>query len=313
MKFKIKYADQIVGFFSIAALAGLVILIFALGAKRNWFVKKNTYTTQFEAASNITVGMGVTYKGFSIGKIKSIKLINDKVYVQFYVLEDYFQYVKDGSLVEMLSNPIGLGSQFVFLPGVGPGLIPSGSEIYRVDSDEGRAVIDQGMNNYQVQVDSIGALMAKASTMIDNLTKITGEVSNALVGKGNGNLTVILEHVKEITANLQDLTKSISDPTGLVPKVLGAKDTQEMYRKIDKILINIQEITKDFSGVAVNADTLLSNSTPQIDSALTQLNTLLVQVQDVLTGVRNNPLIKNGIPDRSKDASATSTARSTDF
>lgn len=309
MKFKIKYADQIVGILSIAALAGLVILIFALGAKRNWFVKKNSYRTEFEAGSNISVGMDITYKGFSIGKIKSIKLIDDKVTVQFYVLEDYTSYVKDGSLVEVIVSPIGLGSQFVFHPGKGPGLIPTGSEIYRLDSEEGQKIVDSGMNNVQTQVDSIGALLAKVSVLVDNLGKITAEVNNALIGKGSAPLTVTLENLKTITTNLGALTSSISDPTGLVPKVLGP----DLTKQINAILVNATTITDNLTSVSHNADTLIAHGTPQIDSALAELNTLLQQVQDVMVGLKNNPLIKNGVPDRSQDAASTASMRSTDF
>jgi phospholipid/cholesterol/gamma-HCH transport system substrate-binding protein len=309
MKFKIKYADQIVGIFSIAALAGLVILIFALGAKRNWFVKKNSYRTEFEASSNISVGMDITYKGFSIGKVKSIKLIDDKVTVLFYVLEDYTSYVKDGSLVEVIVSPIGLGSQFVFHPGEGPGLIPAGSEIYRLDSEEGQRIVDSGMNNVQTQVDSIGALLAKVSVLVDNLGKITAEVNNALIGKGTAPLTVTLENLKTITTNLGALTSSISDPTGLVPKVLGS----DLTKQINAILLNATAITDNLTSVSHNADILVAHGTPQIDSALAELNTLLQQVQDVMVGLKNNPLIKNGVPDRSQDAASTALMRSTDF
>jgi phospholipid/cholesterol/gamma-HCH transport system substrate-binding protein len=309
MKFKIKYADQIVGIFSIAALAGLVILIFALGAKRNWFVKKNSYRTEFEAGSNISVGMDITYKGFSIGKVKSIKLIDDKVTVLFYVLEDYTSYVKDGSLVEVIVSPIGLGSQFVFHPGKGPGLIPAGSEIYRLDSEEGQRIVDSGMNNVQTQVDSIGALLAKVSVLVDNLGKITAEVNNALIGKGTAPLTVTLENLKTITTNLGALTSSISDPTGLVPKVLGS----DLTKQINAILLNATTITDNLTSVSHNADILVAHGTPQIDSALAELNTLLQQVQDVMVGLKNNPLIKNGVPDRSQDAASTALMRSTDF
>ena len=47
MKFKIRFADQIVGFFSLLALALLFGFIFALGASQKWFVKKNIYYTYF--------------------------------------------------------------------------------------------------------------------------------------------------------------------------------------------------------------------------------------------------------------------------
>lgn len=64
MKFKIRFADQIVGVFSLFALAALLALIFAIGASQNWFVKKNYYHSYFNSGTELSVGMNVTYKGF---------------------------------------------------------------------------------------------------------------------------------------------------------------------------------------------------------------------------------------------------------
>ena len=94
MKFKIRYADQIVGFFSLLALAGLIAFIFLLGASQNWFIKKNIYYAYFSSGSGISVGMDVSYKGFTIGKIKEVKLEGSDVRVEFYILGDYAEYVK---------------------------------------------------------------------------------------------------------------------------------------------------------------------------------------------------------------------------
>jgi phospholipid/cholesterol/gamma-HCH transport system substrate-binding protein len=309
MKFKIRYADQIVGFFSTAALVGLVVLIFALGVKQNWFMRKNMYTTEFESGSNISVGMDILYKGFSIGKIKSIKLEDDKVKVQFYVLEDYVSYIKSGSLVQVIVSPIGLGSQFVFLPGKGPGLVPSGSEIYRVDSETGQSYIEQGLNDIVIQTDSLGALLAKVSIVVDNVNKITGEINNALTGKGSAPLTTTLANIQKITANISTLSATISDPTGLVPTMLGPAIT----KRLNDILSNVSSVTNQLNALSQNTDQLVKQSSPEIDTILTQLNEALIQAQDVLTGIKNNPLIRNGIPDKSQNNTAVSQARSSDF
>ena len=309
MKFKIRYADQIVGFFSTAALVGLVVLIFALGVKQNWFMRKNMYTTEFESGSNISVGMDILYKGFSIGKIKSIKLEDDKVKVQFYVLEDYIAYIKKGSLVQVIVSPIGLGSQFVFLPGKGPGLVPSGSEIFRVDSETGQSYIEQGLNDIVIQTDSLGALLAKVSMVVDNVNKITGEINNALTGKGSAPLTTTLANIKKITANISTLSANISDPTGLVPTMLGP----DITKRLNDILSNVSSVTNQLNDLSQNTDQLIQQSSPEIDTILTQLNEALVQAQDVLTGIKNNPLIRNGIPDKSQNNTAVPQARSSDF
>ena len=143
MKFKIRYSDQIVGFFSLLAIVMLLVFVFMLGAKQNWFVKKNMYYTYFSSGSGFAVGMDVTYKGFAIGKIKEVRLEGSEVRVDYYILGDYAEYVKENSLVELITSPIGLGSSFVFHPGLGPGLIESGSEIFRIDSVFAREIIDR--------------------------------------------------------------------------------------------------------------------------------------------------------------------------
>ena len=145
MKFKIRYADQIVGIFSLAAIAALIIFIFAIGAAQHWFVKKNNYYTIFDSGSGFSAGMDLTYKGFSIGKVKSITLKNGMVRVDYYVLDDYASYVHENSLVELITSPIGLGSSFVLHPGNSKNLLDSDSEIYRLDSGYGRALIEKNL------------------------------------------------------------------------------------------------------------------------------------------------------------------------
>src|SRR5574344_972688 len=116
MKFKIRHADKIVGFFSIVALAALIVIIFSIGSKQNWFTKKYHFRTQFETASNISAEMALQYKGFTIGKVSNVTLRDDVVWADWYILDEYYNYAKYGSVVELVVSPIGLGTQFVFHP-----------------------------------------------------------------------------------------------------------------------------------------------------------------------------------------------------
>jgi len=45
MKFKIKYADQIVGILSLIAIIALIFIIFLIGSTQKWFVPKHNYYT----------------------------------------------------------------------------------------------------------------------------------------------------------------------------------------------------------------------------------------------------------------------------
>ena len=309
MKFKIRYADQIVGIFSLAALLGLVLLVFTIGAQQNWFVKKNYYYTMFDSGTNLKTGMDLTYKGFSIGKIKKIELEGNQVRADYFILEEYAAYVKGGSLVQLSVSPIGLGSAFNFLPGAADTEIPSGSEIYRIDSRQGMKIIEEKKNRITVSEDRITALMDQAQMFIGVLTRLAGEVNNAITGRGDSPLTHTVGNIEEITKNLGVLTANLQNPDGMVPKLLG----NEMATELTDVFTNITAITNQLVTIGENADSLVADAVPQVDTALTQVNTLLVQVQDVLEGVKNNPLIKGGVPDRSNTPAATLQLRRTDF
>ena len=116
MKFKIKYADQIVGILSLIAIIALIFIIFLIGSTQKWFVPKHNYYTIISSASNISDGKPVTYKGFEIGKIKNFSLDeSDRVVVNFYITDDYKNKIVKNSIIEILTSP--LGSSVVFYPG----------------------------------------------------------------------------------------------------------------------------------------------------------------------------------------------------
>ena len=253
--------------------------------------------------------MDLTYKGFSIGKINGIKLDGSMVRVDYYVLGEYEEYVRENSLVQFAVSPIGLGSSFKLHPGKSERLLESGSEIYRSDSPQGLELIAQEKNTIVSQTDSIGILMNKVSVLLDNVNSLLSNVNTAVEGKGETSLRKILDNVVVLTGNLNGVLALLSSSDGAVPKLLGP----ELSGEISTVLTNLTSITDDFSSLAGNADKIVEKAAPEIDTALGQLNTVLVQVQDVLTGVKNNPLIRGGVPDRSAESSATTHLRSTEF
>jgi len=311
MKFKIRYADQIVGFFSLLALAGLIAFVFLLGASQNWFIKKNIYYAYFSSGSGISVGMDVSYKGFTIGKIKEVKLEGSDVRVEFYILGDYAEYVKENSLVELITSPIGLGSSFVFHPGKGPELLPTNSEIYRIDSLAAREIIESKKIRLQTQEDSIGVLMKKVSGIMDNVNLLLMNINGALSGRSQAQTPIkeIIGNLNDITKNLSALTESLNNDEGAVPALLGPSLTSD----VSEVMKNISVVSEELTSIAGNADVLVDNAMPEIDAAVLRLNSVLLEVQDVLTGVKNNPLIRGGVPDRSSGKASTSQLRSENF
>ena len=57
----------------------------------------------------------------------------------------------------------------------------------------------------------------------------------------------------------------------------------------------------------------LESDMPGISIMISQLQTLLKQAQDVMEGLKNNPLIKNGISEKLEKESATPKLREDNF
>ncbi|MCQ2575137.1 MAG: MlaD family protein [Treponema sp.] len=320
MKFKIKYADQVVGVLSALALAVLIFLVFLIGSKQNWFVKKHQFYTIVKSGSGVSEGMSIQYKGFGIGKVKSITLDdNDLVEVKFFILDDYIDRVKGSSIIELSVSPIGLGSSMIFYPGNGDYIMEDESFIPEKSSAEGQQLIKAKKVNAGASSDSITTMLGEVDLILrlvgdilsgnpdNDIAKLIKDVDqillnvNDLTAGKNSQIEQLLTNINDILKNIDDLT---ADTQGLVPRLL---ETEENKGQIANLMSSLTG-TVDSLSSSVDEDVM-----PQVGNLLVQVETLLKQVQDVMTGLKNNPLIKNGVPDRLEKETATPKLREEDF
>lgn len=333
MKFKIRYADQIVGLLTIIAAVAVVAALFLIGSKQRWFAKDYHFNTRFESASGLKVGMEIQYKGFTVGKIESVSLNRtnkiDAVDVGFYIYDTYYEWVHEGSVVELNVSPIGLGNQFLFYPGEGDSLIPDDSFIPQVNSPEGRRNIEQHLVMVPKKDDTISNLIAQANTLLNSINGVLHNVDNALAGRGNAPLANTLRSVEKTTANTADITQTLSNdlaeitkniqsitaalsaaansPSGAVPALVDPDGT---------LFAGLNETIEHTSGTIANlehATAALPSQIPQISGLVGELQTTLQSAQDVLESLKNNPLLKNGVPDRVNTESKGTNPRDIEF
>lgn len=337
MKFKIRYADKIVGFFSIIALIALVLIIFFIGSTQNWFEKKYYFQTKFDSAANVASEMNLSYKGFTIGKISKVELVKDEVWAEWYIKEKYMDYVTYGSLVELSVSPIGLGTSFVFHPGTTDIPLIGGCEIYRTDTAKGAQFIEEGLVSYEVQKDSISGLLSQVTTLVSNITDMTSQLNLILKGKSTVPLAKTLDNIASITSDVDILLKGINidlypQVDGLVLQINSIVDSingligtvNEIAGSAGGIITNVNGVISTVDGVITTVDGTIGNVENQIggimgnvnnildndlSSTLGQVNTLLFQLQDVMEGLKNNPLLKKGVPDRTKTTTALPAGR----
>lgn len=324
MKFKIRYADQIVGSLAIVAILALIAAIFLLGSKQRWFAKDYNFRATFDTATGFSVGMPLIYKGFTIGKIKQIDLTrDDAVDVRFYVFDTYYDRMKEGSVIELLTSPIPIiGNQFLLHPGNGTALIAEGSLIPRLDSPEGRALVAQGAVSIPKRDDTVNNMIAQINPILSNLNGTLASVNGALNGEGTGPLAETMTNISGITGDLDEslgamladvkgitasLEAAMANPTGPVAGLIDPDGT--MFSSIEGSLDSVEGTLNNLEG----ASSILRTSGPQIARLLEDLRIAVEKGQDVLEALKNNPLLKGGVPERAHTDTSGTNSRNVEF
>ncbi|MDR3336344.1 MAG: MlaD family protein [Treponema sp.] len=333
MRFRIRYADKIVGVFAIVAILAVVFVILMLGKGQRWFARDYRYLAYFESASGLSPNMEVQYKGFPIGKIKSRRLAeNDQVEVVILIFDTYANRVREGSIVELQINPIGLGNRFQFYAGLGEAPLEEGSVIPRSGTPEALNLVNRGLASVPAQADSITILISRVITLLENLNQVVFDVEKAMQGTGDTSLGRVVggfeEGVNSITrtsrdisrimdqiladleptlANLQVLSDTMSDPDGTLTSVLG-KDSQ-IGASLNSSLESVEGILDSLEKASV----FIPRELPQVARLVSEMQIVLRSMEGVLISLRNNPLLKKGIPPEVNSSSSGTGARDVSF
>jgi phospholipid/cholesterol/gamma-HCH transport system substrate-binding protein len=300
MKCRIRYADQLVGLLTIIALLSLIFVIFMLGRTQKWFSKTFSYKTYAAGASGLSRNMAVSCRGIPIGNVKSFRLTDDnRVEVVFDIHEEFQDRAKIGSLVEIAESPIGLGARFIFYPGIG-GPLEEGDLVPMRDSPEGRDYIDRGLAYIPFQEDAItnllgmvGSVLSEVQGVIGGLQVTIDGLNVAPDGRADTALGQTVANIQTLTANL---ASDLANPNGIRKILNGDGDT------IDALEASIVSLSQTLEHIEKTA-AILPRELPAI---LIRVGTTLQAVNDVLISLRNNPLLRNGIPEHAEiDSSGT--------
>ncbi|MDR2176423.1 MAG: MlaD family protein [Treponema sp.] len=340
MKFTIRFADQLVGILITAALAALVTVIVFLGSGQRWFAKDYQFVTYFDSAAGLSKNMAVLYKGFTIGRVKSFDLTqDDRVEVRFYIFDTYITRVRRGSLVDISISPVGLGNQFHFYAGLGLDQIEEGEIIPAVSSAEGKRALDTGIAYIPKQDDSIGVILSQVNLVLTSVETLAKDLSSALEGTGDTTLGRTLGNIEEtsrnltempavvqaaldrllgtvdqvaadvqpILTNLQTVSGELGDPGGTVARILDPEGP--VYTSLVSTLESVSGTVKSVEKTAAFVPAQL----PQIAVMLDEAQRVLRGVEDTLTAILNNPLLKNGVGNRVENQPTGTSIRDIEF
>ena len=330
MKFKIRFADQIVGLVIILALASVAIVIVMLGQAQGWFRNKN-FKTVLETAGGLSKNMSVLYKGFTIGNVRDFQLTpDDKVEVTFTIHGDYIQLAREGSIMELQVGFISLlGSQFIFHPGKDDQIaLERNVTIPTAGTREAEILIGMGITTYSPSEDPIGNIVKLLDATFTELNPLLADLGEALgtgtgeteIGRIMGSLNKTLASVDDIPKILDDtiagvltqvldelnpIIASITDKLDEPGGVLALVDRDgELYDGLVNSLNAVSGIISGIDKTVSETAAFLPGQFPQIAGLLAELRGTLRGVDDILEGLANNPLLRGGITDRPAESQA---------
>ena len=336
MRLMIRFADKIVGVFIILTLGILVFVIFMLGSSQRWFSRDYYFYSYFNSAEGLNQNMAVQYKGFTIGHIKSIRLTDDdRVEVRFTIFDTHIDRVKHGSLVEIITSPLAAlgGNQFLFYPGLGSDPVPEGETIPSASTSEGKRLLALGLADRPEQNNDISVIMNRSGALLGTLNDLLADLREAFTGTDRttlgrtvgemelamsgirvmaeqlpddiGNtINSIMFQIDPILASIRTLSEKLADPDGTIMAILDSDG--DVYTSL---VSSIGSLAGTLQNVEKTSDLLPS----QIAAMLADLHITLVQVQDILVSVANNPLLRRGIPERNETRTGGTHTRDVEF
>jgi len=305
MKFRMRFADQIVGFFVLAAIVGVAAVLVLLGVNQRWFARNYSFRSEFGSATGLFVGMPISLKGFDIGKISGISL-NDQndVDVRFTIEDTYYNRIKPDSVLELTSSPIGLGVSMKFHSGknsLPP--VAEGSFIPSLDSEEGQKLVAAGKVDIPRDADVIGSVIAKLNPVLDETRLTIAEIRHvastldvALNGGGGPMGTMVSDlsrtpgKVNTAVDDINTRVDTVLDKLAVISDNINAVSVQtrgvigDLSTNLDVISQNLKEMTGSLKNTQGLAKRLLDPS-GSVDTFLNDQNELYNQVDSALKNV----------------------------
>ncbi|MBN2656639.1 MAG: MCE family protein [Spirochaetales bacterium] len=348
MKFKFRFAEQIVGVFVLISLILVCMALILIGINKRWLREDLYYLSSFPSATGLRTGMSITLRGFKIGELQSIELGEDNMIgVSFVVYEEYINRVVKNSVIELQANPLGLGAQIVFYPGIEKGNpLQEGSFIYSTAVPEGRRLIKDGLVDKDSSGDIIVKILNDADEMVLSLNSLLITLDETLLGYNPGpvgqildglgdvmpgisgvlgdvqnrtlpGVEAVLADLKKISMSMVLLARELETVEGLVPKILDPEGSIATFLNDDNQLFNqvygiLDELQKSMGQVR-ELMTYLNGLSPEISSLVEGTGATIDEAEKVLQGLKNNPLLRGGIEEESPQDSVAAPIRDGEF
>ncbi len=261
--------EKKVGFFFVFCMIILGVML-EVGEKWNPFEKRSNYRTFLSSVTGLKVGDPVRLVGVDVGRITQIKVLEDKVEIDFEVKPG--TRIKTDTVAGLRLTNL-LGGQFLGLSLGTPSapLLPPGETVKGKDSANIDIIVDNVSDltkDAKVLINQLNAnqneVMHKISAMLDeNRGNLKGAIGNlnSITGKfdrGEGSLAMLLNdkalyaNARDATAELRDVSAKINKGEGTIGKLVN---DDAIYKDARTTLATINDGMKDVRDIAAKINT----------------------------------------------------------
>lgn len=282
------------GFFVLAGLIFLVILLYMIGKNRNLFGDTYQLKARFENIQGLVVGNNVRFAGIQAGTVKKITILSDTVIEVSMIIETKMQTIIRKNAIASISTDGLVGNKVVnIVPSGRPGAFATEGDILAAKKALATEEMLQTLYNTNNDVAVIAANLKKTVQRINNSTVLwgllddqsipedlrisVGNIKSATAKAGDmaNNLDVIISDVKSGKGSLGAILMDTSIASNLNDAVLKvnkiANETDALVVDLNKLVDGIQ---KDINNGKGTVGALLKDSTLVI-----KLNSSLENIQ----------------------------------
>jgi phospholipid/cholesterol/gamma-HCH transport system substrate-binding protein len=136
---------------------------------------------------------------------------------------------------------------------------------------------------------SVGGSLLSVQNTVENINAVVGRLGPKVNGVLD-NLNALSAAVKTASESPRGIVQGLLRPKGSVATILN--DNNALFDKLNATLDSLNQTVEQLQDFV----RYLNTTAPQISGILDQGRQTLAQSRDVLEGIRNNPLIRGGIP-----------------
>ena len=275
-----------VGFFVLAILVAVVVLIVYIGIKKDLFAERIQYTVISQTGERIEPGIPVRLSGFNVGQVTEVTLDRvDQVRMTIRVLKRYQQWFTEDARI-ILDQEGFIGNSFLkLLPGTETSPVLEEGSVIRLDRIGG---ITELIEEMQPVVEALRAIVINIWDLTDYLVDQDGPVRRILVNAQTMTERLLAEHglihylaedprpIEHIDQILSQADTAMQGVNRLLDTAaLRVEDLAPIQEEIAGVIREVNVLIVEFQGIREDVTPLLANITQISEDVKTATHDLI--------------------------------------